>query len=253
MSRTITLILPSASPQIQITSEEIATGSLGLPANNGTLQPQAYTTPNGLITAGLGPPPPAGAPVRSPLTVNTRPATPPLEPPLEAAHDERTLRSFLEENARQMNLKLVLHRQGRASSIRRGELPTYAETIEHQERAARWIIIDETDESDEAQSERGMSSVSDPLRGRERSRQVGRRRRRSPPPLRRSTRSRCLLPPGREVDTYAYPIESVITDPTTTHWPLGYPPYIGYPLQPYGGYMSQVLEYLTYQLGDTPT
>ena len=81
-----------------------------------------------------------------------------------------------------------------------------------------------------------MSSVSDPLRGRERSRQVGRRRR-SPPPLRRSTRSRHLLPPGRELDTYAYPIESVITDPTTTHWPLGYPPYIGYPLQPYGGYM----------------
>ena len=82
-----------------------------------------------------------------------------------------------------------------------------------------------------------MSSVSDPLRGRERSRQVGRRRSRSPPPLRRSTGSRCLLPPGREVDTYAYPIELVITNPTTNHWPLGYPPYIGYPLQPYGGYM----------------
>ena len=81
-----------------------------------------------------------------------------------------------------------------------------------------------------------MSSVSDPLRGRGRSRQVGRRRR-SSPPLRRATGSRHLLPPGREVDTYAYPLESVITAPTTTHWPLGYPPYIGYPLQPYGGYM----------------
>ena len=79
-----------------------------------------------------------------------------------------------------------------------------------------------------------MSSVSDPLRGR--SRQVGRRRR-SPPPLRRATGSRHLLPPGREVDTYAYPLESVITDPNTSHWPLGYPPYIGYPLQPCGGYM----------------
>ena len=33
-----------------------------------------------------------------------------------------------------------------------------------------------------------------------------------------------------------YPIESVITNPTTTHWPLGYPPYTGYP-QPYGGYI----------------
>ena len=82
-----------------------------------------------------------------------------------------------------------------------------------------------------------MSLVSNPLRGKERSRQVGRRSRRSPPPLRRSTGSRCLLPHGREVDTYAYPIETVITDPTTTYWPLGYPPYIGYPLQPYGGYM----------------
>ena len=60
--------------------------------------------------ARLGPPPPAGAPVRSSLTVNTRPATPPLEPSLEAAHDERTLRSFLEENARWMNLDLVLCR-----------------------------------------------------------------------------------------------------------------------------------------------
>ena len=40
------------------------------------------------------------------------------------------------------------------------------------------------------------------------------------------------------MDPYAYPIESVITAPTTTHWPLGYPPYTGYPLQPYGGYIT---------------
>ena len=110
MSRTIIQILPLASPQIQITSEEIATGSSHLPANNGIPQPQAYTPPNGLITAGLGPPTLAGEPVRSPLTVNTRPAIPPLEPPPESAQDERTLRSLLEESARWMNLELVLHR-----------------------------------------------------------------------------------------------------------------------------------------------
>ena len=88
----------------------MATGSSCLLVDNGILQPQAYTPPNGLITAGLGPPPPAGAPVRSPLTVNTGPATPPLEPPPESAHGKRTLRSFLEESARWMNLELVPHR-----------------------------------------------------------------------------------------------------------------------------------------------
>ena len=64
-------------------------------------------------------------------------------------------------------------------------------TIEYPERPTSQRIIEETDESDEAQSERGMSSVSDPLRGRGEPRQVVRRRR-SPPPLRRSTGSRHL-------------------------------------------------------------
>ena len=70
------------------------TDSSCLPADNGTPQPQAYTTPSGLISTGLGPPPLTGAPVGSPLTVNTRPATPPLEPPPESVHDVRALRSF---------------------------------------------------------------------------------------------------------------------------------------------------------------
>ena len=104
-----------------------------LPADNSTPQPQAYTTPSGLIPTGLDPPPLTGAPVGSPLTVNTRPATPPLEPPPESGHNVRALRSFLEESARWMNLKLVLCGQGRISSIRRGELPTYEEAIEYPE------------------------------------------------------------------------------------------------------------------------
>ena len=126
--------------------------------------------------------------------------------------------------------------QERTSSFRREELPTYEEAIEYPERPSSQRLIGETDESNDAQSERGMSSVRDPLRGRGESRQVGRGRR-SFSPLRRSTRSRHSLPSGREVDPYTYPIESVITAPTTTHWPLGYPPYTGYPLQPYGGYI----------------
>ena len=132
---------------------------------------------------------------------------------------------------------LVPPGQERTSSFRREELPTYEEAIEYPERPLSQRLIGETDESDDAQSERGMSSVSNPLRGRGESRQVGRGRRRSFPPLRRSTRSRHSLPSGREVDPYTYPIESVITAPTTTHWPLGYLPYTGYPLQPYGGYI----------------
>ena len=107
MSRTINPIPPSTSPRVQTAPEEIAIDSSCLLAYNGTPQPQAYTTPSGLISTGLGPPPPTGAPVGSPPTVNTSPATPPVEPSPESVQDVRALRSFLEESARQMNLELV--------------------------------------------------------------------------------------------------------------------------------------------------